>query len=292
VVLISIDGFAAYNLDDPRVPLPNIRRLAAEGVRAERMTVSTPSVTWPNHTTLVTGVPPGRHGVLANGRIEAQPDGTYRIDPRRSKAELCRAETVYDVARAAGLKTAEVNWPVTRDAPTLDWRFPDHPSPIRYSTPALVQSLVELKLLKEPTDAAFTAIGSVARDEVWTGAATHLIRKERPNLLLLHLLYTDGVQHAYGPGTSEAHAALALADRYVGDVLQALREARIADRTTVLVTADHGFIRTTKNIAPNVRFREAGLIRPATGAAAEHDAYALSEGGLALVYAKRARSEP
>jgi predicted AlkP superfamily pyrophosphatase or phosphodiesterase len=292
VILISIDGFAAFYLDDPRAPIPNIRRLAAEGVRADRMTVSTPSVTWPNHTTLVTGVPPGRHGVLANGRIEPQPDGSYRIEPRRSRAELCRVETVYDAAHAAGLKTAEINWPVTRDAPTLHWRFPDHPSPIRYSTPALTQALVEQKLLKEPTDAAFTAIGSVARDEVWTRAATHLIRKERPNLLLLHLLYSDGVQHAHGPNTDEAYAALALADRYVGDILQATRDAGIAGRTSVIVTADHGFVRTTKSIAPSVRFREAGLIRPATGTAAEFDAYTVSEGGLALVYAKRARTEP
>ncbi len=68
VVVISLDGMPGYMLDDPKALLPNIRRLAAEGVQARGgMKVSNPSVTWPNHTTMVTGVRPRRHGVLANG---------------------------------------------------------------------------------------------------------------------------------------------------------------------------------------------------------------------------------
>ena len=68
VVVISLDGMPGYMLDDPKALLPNIRRLAKEGVQAPGgMKVSNPSVTWPNHTTMVTGVRPRRHGVLANG---------------------------------------------------------------------------------------------------------------------------------------------------------------------------------------------------------------------------------
>src|SRR4051794_20630753 len=61
VVLITLDGCGADNLDDPRIPLPNLRRLAQEGARAGRMTTANPTVTWPNHTTLVTGVAAARH---------------------------------------------------------------------------------------------------------------------------------------------------------------------------------------------------------------------------------------
>ncbi|HEU4752339.1 MAG TPA: ectonucleotide pyrophosphatase/phosphodiesterase, partial [Armatimonadota bacterium] len=297
VVMISIDGFAADYLDDPRLPIPNIRRLAEEGVRANRMTVCTPSVTWPNHTTLVTGVPPSRHGVLANGRIEAGDNGAYSINPRRGKTELCRAETLYDAAHAAGLRTAEINWPVTRAAPTLDYSFPDHPEPLKYTTPSLLRDLQELKLLRSPSDAAFTALGPVARDEVWTAAAAHLLKRERPNLLLLHLLYTDGAQHAHGPQSAEAYAALTLADRHVGDILRAIQDADLQERATVFVVADHGFVRTTWDIAPNVKLREAGLIRktgetPAGAEKLEYDAHAVPEGGLALVYAPAARKKP
>src|SRR5579871_1431073 len=64
VVVISIDGLAAFYLTDPRAEMPTIHELAGAG--ATRMNVSAPSVTWPNHTTLVTGVTPARHGVVGN----------------------------------------------------------------------------------------------------------------------------------------------------------------------------------------------------------------------------------
>jgi predicted AlkP superfamily pyrophosphatase or phosphodiesterase len=76
VVVISIDGLPASYLDDPRASLPVIRGLIASGVAATGgMRVSDPSVTWPNHTTLMTGVHPERHGVLFNGLPERQGPG-------------------------------------------------------------------------------------------------------------------------------------------------------------------------------------------------------------------------
>src|SRR5437870_5181082 len=70
VVLITLDGFAAYMFWDAKTPIPKIRQLAAEGVASEGMRVSNPTVTWPNHTTLVTGVRAAKHSVLYNGILE------------------------------------------------------------------------------------------------------------------------------------------------------------------------------------------------------------------------------
>ena len=68
VVVISIDGLPSSYFNDPHASLPIIRGLAKSGVAAvEGMQVSNPSVTWPNHTTLMTGVHPEKHGVLFNG---------------------------------------------------------------------------------------------------------------------------------------------------------------------------------------------------------------------------------
>src|SRR5579872_3388170 len=69
VIVITLDGFPAYTLRDRRAPIPTLRKLAAEGVAAEGMRVSNPSVTWPNHTTIATGVPPAMHHVLFNGLL-------------------------------------------------------------------------------------------------------------------------------------------------------------------------------------------------------------------------------
>jgi predicted AlkP superfamily pyrophosphatase or phosphodiesterase len=70
VILVSIDGWAHHYFDDPKCHMPTVKALAANGVRAKRMECSFPTVTWTNHTTLVTGVHPGRHGVLANAYFD------------------------------------------------------------------------------------------------------------------------------------------------------------------------------------------------------------------------------
>src|SRR6185295_5158984 len=74
VVVISLDGFPAYALDDAKLPIPTLRRLIREGVTA-RMNIINPTVTWPNHTTMVTGVKADEHGLLVNGSL--LPTGTW-----------------------------------------------------------------------------------------------------------------------------------------------------------------------------------------------------------------------
>src|SRR5918993_2365499 len=69
VVLVTIDGFPASLWHDPALPIPTLRQLAANGASADAMTVSNPSITWPCHTTLITGVTPQKHGVLFNGLL-------------------------------------------------------------------------------------------------------------------------------------------------------------------------------------------------------------------------------
>src|SRR4051812_38889012 len=100
VILISVDGLAAYNFDDPRSDIPTLRWMAAHGARAEGMESSFPSVTWPTHTTLVTGVSPGRHGVLANSYYDRAQKKKIALlpDPIFDKEELVKAPTIYDVA--------------------------------------------------------------------------------------------------------------------------------------------------------------------------------------------------
>src|SRR6185312_984043 len=126
VILITMDGFPAYIFKDPRAPIPTLRKLAEDGVAAEGMKVANPSVTWPNHTTLVTGVYPAKHGVLFNGLMvrgaEGQPG---RIDPNRTQAELVSAPTLWDIAHKAEMSTASINWPCSSESSALDDCFPD-----------------------------------------------------------------------------------------------------------------------------------------------------------------------
>src|SRR4029453_4506601 len=84
----------------------------------------------PNHTTMVTGVPPARHGVLFNGLLVRDgPQAPPKVEPWRDKAEMVKVPTVYDVAHAAGLKTAQVDWVAIQNPGTITWEFPERPDP-------------------------------------------------------------------------------------------------------------------------------------------------------------------
>ncbi len=88
------------------------------------MKVSNPSITWSNRTTLVTGVPPSKHGVVLNGRVVRDgPRSPVSVEEWRDKAELVRVPKVYDLAHEVGLVTAEVDWPATSKAGTIKLDF-------------------------------------------------------------------------------------------------------------------------------------------------------------------------
>ncbi len=286
VVVVSLDGLAAYLLDDPKVPLPTLRQLARQGSVVDGgMTVSNPSVTWPNHTTLVTGVRPEKHGVLANGVLVRGAVGMPTIiDSRRDQSDLVRLPTIADAAHAAGLSTAEVNWPCTRGSQAFDDQFPDVPDALEHTTPRLRRELVQLGLLTDETHASFSKNSVVARDHIWTEAACHLIRTRKPNLLLVHLLNVDYVHHTLGPQTAAGYTANAYADMCLARIVAALDDAGIRQQTTLIVVSDHGFMSTPKAIRPNVMLRQAGLLTVDAGKLAEARVHVIPEGGIGLVY--------
>jgi predicted AlkP superfamily pyrophosphatase or phosphodiesterase len=286
VVLITIDGFPARMFWDAKTPIPRIRQLASEGVAAEGLRAANPTLTWPNHTTLVTCARADRHSVLYNGILLREAPGLpVKVDPKRDKAELVAVPTLYDGFHKAGLRTAAINWPCTRNSTSLDDNFPDVPDSLLHSTPRLRQELVARHVLDDETDASFRALTGPGRDEVWTKAACHLIRTRRPHLLLFHLLNTDGIHHRYGAESPASYTALALADFYVAQLLETLETTGIRTNTTVFLVADHGFASATNVLQPNVLFREAGLLQiGATNQITKARAQVVPEGGTGMIY--------
>src|SRR6478735_5923979 len=287
VVVVCIDGFAAYLLDDPKAPVPTLRRLAKEGALAEGgMKVSNPSITWPNHTTLVSGVRPEKHGVLANGvLVRGAPGAAVYVDPKKDKQDLVRVPTLFDLAHARGLTTADVNWPCTRGAESLDDSFPDAPEQVTHMTPRLRDELIKLGVLADATDKSFMANSAVGKDLIWTVTARHIIRTRKPNLLVLHLLNCDSTHHAEGAQSPPGYTANAYADMCLARVLAAIDEAGIRDKTTVIVVADHGFTLTPKAIRPNVVLRQNDLLHVGPGGKiTDARVHVVPEGGIGLVY--------
>jgi predicted AlkP superfamily pyrophosphatase or phosphodiesterase len=282
VVVISIDGLPAYLIDDPMASLPVLRGLIARGVVAKAgMRVSNPSVTWPNHTTLMTGVNPETHGVIFNGLPERQGVGKpVKLTYGGSQKELVRVPLLFDVLKTAGKSSAAINWPCTRDSVSIDDNFPDVPDELRYTTSRLKAELEAAGKL-----ANFEHGGGVVRDEVWTEAACRIIRGRKPSLLVLHILNLDGTHHKYGPKSPPGYTAAALTDALVGRVLDAIEDAGLRDSTDVFIVSDHGFARAPKSLRPNVVLRKAGLLQADDrGRVNSAKVHVIPEGGIGMVY--------
>lgn len=291
VILISVDGLASYYMDDPKAHMPTIRKLAREGAVAGRMKCSFPTVTWANHTTLVTGVEPGRHGVIGNSYFERETGKTIPFipDPLFDKDQIVKVPTIYDLAYQAGLKTAGVIWPASRNAKTLNWQVPDvfeQDLFEKYSTPSLLAELRAKGIPYEKQMAWCKAgdAGKPMRDWMYALISRHIVITHRPNLLLLHLVTVDAFEHSTGRQTAEAYWAVNDSDNRVRDVVDAVETAGLNEKTTFIITSDHGFITYTNQINPNVLLRKEGLLTVAGSTVKPQKAYCLSQGGGAFLY--------
>ncbi len=271
VVVISLDGFPAYALEDPHLPIPTLRTLMRNGASASMTTIN-PTVTWPNHTTLVTGVRADEHGLLANGSIvQTGAWPPVKVDPMIAKPEMVHAPTVYDAAHAAGLTTAQVDWVAINKAPTITWAFSEWAS----ADGPLEKEMIERGFLSPGDLDGFSKSNILFRDQIWTRAAAYLIKYHQPDLLLYHLLSLDSNHHEYGPGSLGGRAAIAFLDSCVEKVVNAVREAGLAGQTTFLVVSDHGFKKYAKQVRASIAIEQAGLAGKV---------WVIPEGGTAYVY--------
>lgn len=293
VILVSIDGWAQSYFDDPKCHMPAVKALAANGVRAKRMECSFPTVTWTNHTTLVTGVHPAKHGVLANEYFDrAQRKKIPLIpDPLFNKEEIVKSPTIYDAVKAAGMKTAAVIWPASRGAKTLDWTVPDvfeQELFEKYGTPSLLEEAraAGIPIEKQMEWCKMGNPGKAMRDYMYTLLATHIIKEHKPNFLALHLVSLDSFEHAHGRQVPEAYWAANDSDNRVADLIRATAEAGILDKTTFVITTDHGFVTFTKSINANVLLRKEGFVKAVLGKSLAPDSqvFAMAEGGACFVY--------
>ena len=147
VVVISLDGFPAYALKDPRLPIPTLRRLASEGATAESMQPVNPTVTWPNHTAIVTGVDVAQHQVVFNGLLERpEKDGPPKIEPWRDKDVMVHAPTIFShqsTHQRRGYPRRELPRPCL---PRIRIRAPGNAHPRRPGWPPHMVSALRMKM--------------------------------------------------------------------------------------------------------------------------------------------------
>lgn len=283
VLLISVDGLmpAHYvRADELGLKIPNIRALMERGAWAEGVSGVLPTVTYPSHTTMITGALPSKHGIVSNKVID--PSGTSD-DAWMWFAEEVRVPTLVDLARSKRLRTASVWWPATVGLPA-DWIVPefwrsDHPADRH-----LLEALSTPGLIADAAAHRGSPFPHPWTDQERVDLTRFIIETYRPHLTLLHIFETDSAQHEHGPMSAEALQAVEEADARIGQILQSLQRAGIAGRTLVIITSDHGFLPVSTSLRPNVLLQEAGLIRvDDTGKVADWDVWFQADGGSAAL---------
>jgi hypothetical protein len=264
VVVVSIDGLVpeyAADAEAQGVSMPTLAALRSAGAVAEGVVGVYPTLTYPSHTTIVTGVRPARHGIVSNTAFDPEAGSERWL----FDAEAIRSPTLWQAAHDAGLTTGGVSWPVTVGA-EMDALYPEtsqfHRNTTwlelarRQSTPGLVDAVVEELGGFEP-DGNRDPLG---RDRFATAAARVILREHAPALLLVHLVQTDYAQHAHGRGSPEARQAFENVDAHLQQIVAAVEASGLRERTAFVVTGDHGFRNVEHVIQPNLALREAGFL--------------------------------
>jgi len=213
VILISFDG---WRWDyDTKAPAPNLRSLMARGVRAENLIPSFPSKTFPNHYTIVTGLYPGHHGIVANVIRDPQTGRTFRMTNARELRDPMwwGGEPIWVTAERQRRPTASMYW-VGSEAPIGGVRP-------RYW---------------KPYDERFPPNARVDQVLRWLD----LPSAERPTFLTLYFEDTDSAGHDEGPESTAVREAIRRADGYLGRLLRGLDRRGLADTVNIIVVSDHG----------------------------------------------------
>lgn len=262
VVLISIDGLKPEYLleaDKYGLKIPNLRRLLAEGTHASAVAGVVPTVTYPSHTTMVTGVAPARHGIVANSPFDPfskNMGGWYWY------AEDIKVPTLWDAAAKAGIITAAVDWPATVGA-NITFNIAQYWRAENSEDRKLIRAVSTPGLLAEAERAlgAYTDGNdySIAGDVRRAAFNVYVLEKKRPRFHLSYFGSLDEEEHKSGPYSAGTFAVLEQLDGVIAQVRRAAE--KIGDgRAIICVVSDHGFALSDKEVNLNAALHDAGLI--------------------------------
>lgn len=270
VILISIDGLRPEFYKDPAWNMVNLRQGMKDGVYAEGVDGVFPTVTYPSHTTMITGVKPLKHGIYYN--TPSEPLGI--TGKWIWQYEHIKVPTIFSLAKDKGLKTASVFWPVSVGSPATYsvpeyWYLPKEKGGDRIMAQALRENSQPAGLFEELEQHATGKLDELdfngdylLVDENLGRMSSYIIRQYKPSFLAVHLVTVDHFEHEQGRDGDKVRAAVAGVDRAIKSIREAIAKAGIEDNTTIIVTGDHGFVDIHSLLSPNVLLAKAGLYDP------------------------------
>jgi predicted AlkP superfamily pyrophosphatase or phosphodiesterase len=225
VILISFDGFRWDYVN--RGITPNIDSIKAHGVSALSLRPDFPSITFPNHYSIITGMYPENHGLIANSFYDEYSKETYKIsDSTKVKdGKWYWGEAFWETAKRNGIITASYFWPGSEMKP--DYRRPDYIESYTHSRPFEDRVNGVVNWLTLPN-------------------------KERPHFITLYFEATDDSGHKFGPNSVQVNHAAAKEDSMIGLLCAKLKGINLLDSTDIIVVSDHGMTGISKDRIVNI----------------------------------------
>ncbi|MBI2932842.1 MAG: alkaline phosphatase family protein [Planctomycetes bacterium] len=282
VVIVSVDGLRPEFYLSDAWEMATLRAWSRQGAHAKAVESVFPSVTYAAHASILTGVRPGRHGIVANGPFgESGPAPEWYWE-----AKDIGARTLWQAAKEKGLATAIVFWPSSVGA-DVQWRLPERWA-VRdgEKTAELLPRLATKGLAAELALAVGVPKemdGREGKDAFIAECAAYVLRKYKPRLMFVHLGEVDYYSHRDGPNSESARKAVARTD---AQLVKVWRAAEMLESAALIVTGDHGFAEARESVAPNVVLAQAGMIELEGGRVKRWKAMAHAHGGSATVYVK------
>jgi predicted AlkP superfamily pyrophosphatase or phosphodiesterase len=212
LVLVSFDGWRWDYTN--RVGAPNLRALAAQGVRSEGLIPSFPSKTFPNHYTIVTGLYPEHHGIIANNMVDAGYPARFTMSSATAReARWWLGEPLWVTAIRQGLRASSMFWPGSEVE--IQGRRPSEWRPFDDSVPNADRLKQVLDWLALPPD-------------------------RRPSLITVYFSDVDHAGHDFGPDSPQLVAAARHLDETLGQLISGIQALGLADQVTLVVVSDHG----------------------------------------------------
>jgi predicted AlkP superfamily pyrophosphatase or phosphodiesterase len=212
LVLVSFDGWRWDYTE--RLAVPNVRALASRGVRVRELVPSFPALTFPNHYTIVTGLYPEHHGIVANVMNDPAMRERFTMSSQTSRESAWwGGEPIWVTAVRQGRRAATMFWPGSEVA--IGNVRPTYWKPFDSKVPSDARTAQAIEWLALP-------------------------ETERPSVITLYQEIVDHAGHDFGPDSPEVAAAAAELDGNLARLIAAIDRLNLVDRTTVVLVSDHG----------------------------------------------------
>lgn len=295
VLVFSVDAMVYEDLQHLR-SCRNTKKYFQNACGVRHIRSIYPTVTYPAHTTILTGCYPASHGVISNTHFTT---GSTEYEWLWDAGNV-KVPDVITAAKDQGYTTGAVFWPVTGNHKAVDYLIDEYWCPHEGETLlggfANMGSSPEMLKIIEKNQHLLPNGGKLGRvalmdhpqiDHFLISCACDIIREYSPEFMLVHNGNIDDARHKYGVFNEEVLRGLDLVDLWIGQLMQALEDSGHLHDTDVIIVSDHGQMDLSRVIKPNVFFADAGLIQvDENGNLRDWTAFCCSNAMSAMVYLK------